>query len=228
LVKLFTRNYYSIKVLKTSQGDDSIMDNLFWQGLVLGFSIAAPVGPIGILCIQRTLNKGQLYGLVSGLGAATADAVYGSMAAFGLTAVTGCLMTQAEWLRLGGSIFLCYLGVKIFLTRAADFSQTAPTGGKLSAYTSTFLLTLANPMTILAFVAIFAGLGLVETTPGYASGGLLVLGVFTGSALWWLLLSSGANFFRPKLDARRLTWINKGAGVTIIGFGLLILIEGIL
>jgi threonine/homoserine/homoserine lactone efflux protein len=203
------------------------MDNLFWRGLVLGFLIAAPVGPIGILCIQRTLNRGQLHGFVSGLGAASADAVYGSMAALGLTTITGNLIAQFQWLHVGGTIFLFYLGIKIFLTRVTQVSQVASTGGKLSAYTSTFLLTLANPMTILAFAAIFAGLGLVGTAPNYTSAGLLVLGVFTGSALWWLLLSSGANFFRPKLDARRLTWINKGAGVIIIAFGLLILFEGI-
>lgn len=199
------------------------MDNLFFRGLALGFSIAAPVGPIGILCIQRSLNNGQLNGFISGLGAATADAVYGSMAAFGLTAITGYLIAQTEWLRIVGAIFLCYLGLKTFLTRSATFSQTISTSGWSSAYASTFVLTLTNPMTILSFVAIFAGLGLGEITQSYASAGLLVLGVFTGSALWWLLLSSGATLFRHKLDARRLTWINKGAGVIIGVFGLLIL-----
>jgi len=203
------------------------MDNLFLQGLILGFSIAAPVGPVGILCIQRTLHKGQLYGFVSGLGAATADAVYSSLAAFGLTAVTGYLIAQAEWLRLTGAIFLCYLGVKTFLTRSAGLAQFTPTGGWPSAYASTFLLTLTNPLTILAFAAIFAGLGLAETTRDYASAGFLVGGVFTGSALWWLLLSSGTTLFRHKLDGQRLTWINRGAGVTIIGFGLFILGNGL-
>jgi threonine/homoserine/homoserine lactone efflux protein len=209
--------------LKTSQGERLIMDSLFFRGLALGFSIAAPVGPIGILCIQRTLNNGQLYGFVSGLGAATADAVYGSMAAFGLTALTGYLVDQTEWLRFGGAIFLCYLGFKTFLTRSTVFSQTTPKGGWTTAYAATFALTLTNPMTILAFTAIFAGLGLAETTPSYASIGGLVLGVFTGSAFWWLLLSSGAALLRHKLDVRHLTWINKGAGVIIVAFGLLIL-----
>lgn len=204
------------------------MDGLFSRGLVLGFSIAAPVGPIGILCIQRTLNRGQLHGFVSGLGAATADAVYGSIAAFGLTAVTRYLVEQTEWLRFVGAIFLCYLGIKTFLTRSAVFFQITPTGGWLSAYASTFVLTLTNPMTILAFAAIFAGLGLAETTQNYASAGLLVAGVFTGSALWWLFLSSGATLFRHKFDARRLTWINKGAGVIIVVFGLLILRDGLI
>jgi len=202
------------------------MDNLFLQGLILGFSIAAPVGPMGILCIQRTLHKGQLYGFVSGLGAATADAVYGSLAAFGLTALTGYLIAQAQWLRLGGAVFLCYLGIKTFLTRSAGFAQLAPTGGWPSAYGSTFLLTLTNPLTILAFAAIFAGLGLTETAQSYAAAGLLVGGVFTGSALWWLLLSSGTTLFRHKLDGPRLAWINKGAGVILIVFGLLILTLG--
>jgi len=204
------------------------MDDYFFRGLALGFSIAAPVGPIGILCIQRTLNQGQLHGFVSGLGAATADAVYGSMAAFGLTAVTGYLVAQSDWLRIAGTVFLSYLGVKAFLTPSAAFSQVTPAGGWSSAYASTFVLTLTNPMTILAFAAIFAGLGLAETAQSYASAGLLVLGVFTGSALWWLLLSSGATLFRRKLDAQRLTWINRGAGVVIVTFSLLILFDGLI
>jgi threonine/homoserine/homoserine lactone efflux protein len=203
------------------------MDNFFFRGLALGFSIAAPVGPIGILCIQRTLHKGQLYGFVSGLGAATADAVYGSIAAFGLTAITGCLVAQSGWLRIAGVIFLCYLGIKTFLTRSAGLAPVTPTRGWPTAYASTFLLTLTNPMTILTFVAIFAGLGMAETNQGYASAGLLVGGVFTGSALWWLLLSSGATLFRHKLDDRHLTWINKGAGVIIVGFSLFILGNGL-
>lgn len=202
------------------------MDDFFFRGLALGFSIAAPIGPIGILCIQRTLNKGQLQGFASGLGAATADAAYGSVAAFGLKAITGHLITQSEWLRITGAIFLGYLGVKIFLTRSAELSQVTPTGGWSLAYASTFVLTLTNPMTILAFAAIFAGLGLAETTQSYAAAGVLVLGVFTGSALWWLLLSSGATLFRHKFDAQRLTWINRGAGVIIIVLGLLILADG--
>ena len=204
------------------------MDSFFFRGLALGFSIAAPVGPIGVLCIQRTLTKGQPHGFISGLGAATADAVYGSLAAFGLTAITGYLIEQTEWLRVVGGIFLCYLGLKTILTRSAALSQVAPAGGCAAAYASTFMLTLTNPMTILAFAAIFAGIGLAETTQSYASAGLLVLGVFTGSALWWLLLSSGATLFRHKLDARRLTWINKGAGIIIVVFGLLILFDGLM
>jgi len=204
------------------------MDGFFCHGLALGFSIAAPVGPIGILCIQRTLNKSQLHGFVSGLGAATADAVYGSMAAFGLTAITSYLVTQSEWLHVAGAIFLCYLGVKTFLTRSAEISQVTPMGGWSSAYISTFILTLTNPMTILAFAAIFAGLGLAETTQNYASAGKLVGGVFTGSALWWLVLTSGATLFRHKLDAQRLTWINRGAGIIIVTFSLLMLCDGLI
>jgi len=201
------------------------MDDFFFCGLALGFSIAAPIGPIGILCIQRTLNKGQLQGFVSGLGAATADAAYASTVAFGLTAITGYLVAQADWLHIGGAIFLCYLGVKTFLTRSIELSQVTPTGGWSSAYVSTFVLTLTNPMTILAFAAIFAGVGLAETTQNYASASLLVLGVFTGSTLWWLVLTSGATLFRHKLDAQRLTWINRGTGIIIVTFSLLMLCD---
>ena len=198
-------------------------DELFMRGLILGFSIAAPVGPIGILCIQRTLRHSQVYGLVSGLGAATADAVYGSVAAFGLTLVTSLLIPQMNLLRFGGGMFLCYLGVKTFLATVSAYSGSISTESLTGAYLSTFVLTLTNPMTILSFAAIFAGLGLTEAERGYASASFLVLGVFTGSGLWWLLLSSSVGLFRDRVDAPALKWINRGAGVIIIGFGLVIL-----
>src|SRR5919201_2008869 len=161
----------------------------FLKGLVLGFSIAAPVGPIGVLCIRRSLAEGRVVGLVSGVGAATADALYGAVAAFGLTFVSALLVSQEFWLRVMGGAFLCYLGVKTFLTPPS--AQPASTGGTglAGAYTSTLFLTLTNPTTILSFAAIFAGLGVASSGGGYPSAGLLVLGVFAGSALWWLFLS---------------------------------------
>jgi threonine/homoserine/homoserine lactone efflux protein len=190
------------------------------RGLLIGFSIAAPVGPIGVLCIRRTLADGRVSGLVSGLGAATADAIYGSIAGFGLAFISNLLVSQQVWLRLIGGAFLCYLGIKTMLAKPSE--QAAGTRGKglLGMYGSTFLLTLTNPLTILFFVAIFAGLGLAGMGGQYASAGILVLGVFMGSALWWFLLSAGVGLFREKFNARGLQWVNWISGAIILGFGL--------
>ena len=199
----------------------------FLRGLLIGFSIAAPVGPIGVLCIRRTLADGRLAGLVSGLGAATADAFYGSLAGFGLTLVANFLVSQQAWLRLAGGIFLLYLGVKTFLSRpAGEAAQAVNPGsrGLWGAYLSTLLLTLTNPLTILSFAAIFAGLGLAETGGTPLSAGLLVLGVFCGSASWWLLLSAGVSLFRRRVTPTVLHWVNRIAGLVILGFGIVALV----
>jgi threonine/homoserine/homoserine lactone efflux protein len=195
------------------------------RGIILGFSIAAPVGPIGVLCIRRTLAYGRATGFVSGLGAATADMCYGAIAAFGLTAISSLLVSQSSWIRLIGGTFLCYLGIRTLLSKPA--AQAAATGvyGLAGAYTSTLLLTLTNPATILSFVAIFAGLGLASTTGGYGASALLVLGVFLGSALWWLLLSTIVGLLRTRLDLRALRWVNRLSGVILLGFGVFALLS---
>jgi threonine/homoserine/homoserine lactone efflux protein len=199
----------------------------FLRGLLIGFSIAAPVGPIGVLCIRRTLAEGRLTGLVSGLGAATADAFYGSLAGFGLTLVSSFLVEQSGWLRPAGGVFLLYLGLRTFLAKPAGESASLKASnhsGLWGAYLSTLLLTLTNPLTILSFTAIFAGLGLGETGGDPLSAGLLVLGVFCGSAAWWLLLSGGVSLLRTRLTPRSLIWINRVAGIIILGFGVAALV----
>ena len=195
---------------------------LLLKGIIIGFAIAAPVGPIGVLCIRRTLADGRLPGFVSGLGAATADAVYGAVAAFGLTLVTDFLMEGASWLRLIGGAFLLFLGIRTFFARPAEHAAPARNGGLVGAYASTFFLTLTNPTTILSFAAIFAGLG-VGSTNDALSAMLLVLGVFLGSALWWLVLSGTAGLFRAKLSAGGLRWVNRVSGTIIAAFGVLAL-----
>lgn len=190
------------------------------KGFVIGFSIAAPVGPIGVLCIRRTLSDGRLTGLVSGMGAATADALYGSVAGFGLTLVSAFLLDQRFWIRLVGGAFLCYLGVKTFLSMPASQAAQVRGGGLLSAYISTLFLTLTNPLTILSFAAIFAGLGLGAGVGNYASAGVLIAGVFLGSATWWLLLSGGVSLLRRQFDQRAMRWVNRFSGLIILGFGL--------
>jgi threonine/homoserine/homoserine lactone efflux protein len=197
----------------------------FLRGLVVGFSIAAPVGPIGVLCIRRTLAEGRAVGFASGLGAATADSLFGCVAALGLTVVSNILLGFRSWLSLGGGLFLCYLGVRTLLAQPAnDGGSTARQGrGVPAAYGSTLLLTLANPMTIISYLGILAGVGSGGATPGYGAALTLVLGVFTGSAFWWLLLSSGVALLGKKTAPAALTWVNRIAGAVILGFGVLAL-----
>jgi threonine/homoserine/homoserine lactone efflux protein len=190
------------------------------KGFVLGFSIAAPVGPIGLLCIRRSLADGRVVGLLTGLGAATADAVYGGIAAFGLTAVSGMLVAYRTWLGLLGGVFLCYLGVRTMVSSApAESRDSAQTSGLASACASTFVLTLTNPMTILSFVAVFAGIGLVSGS-GSGSAAMLVAGVFAGSAAWWLLLSTGTSMLRTAIGPRVMTIVNQVSGTLIVAFGI--------
>ncbi|MCJ7455882.1 LysE family translocator [Candidatus Bathyarchaeota archaeon] len=202
------------------------MDTAFLvKGLVIGFSIAAPVGPIGMLCIRRTLGDGRVAGLLSGLGAATADAIYGCIAGFGVVFVSTILLTQQVWLRLVGGVFLCYLGARTFLASPEErISATNPLG-LAGIYLSTFFLTLTNPMTIISFAAIFAALGVGNTSGSYISAVTLVVGVFVGSALWWLILSSIVSLFRSKLKPGWLKWVNRLSGLVILGFGVLAILS---
>lgn len=202
------------------------MDIIFlFKGLVIGFSIAAPVGPIGVLCIHRTLAKGRAFGFVSGLGAATADAIYGYIAGFGLAFISSFLISQQIWFRLIGGVFLFYLGFKTFVSKPTDKAASIKGNGLIGSYVSTFFLTLTNPMTILSFMAIFAGLGVANANDNYLSAAVLVLGVFTGSVLWWFILSSGASMLRAKINLQTLQWLNKVSGIIIMGFGLLALLS---
>jgi len=199
--------------------------SLFFRGLVIGFSIAAPVGPIGVLCIRRTLADGRAAGLVSGLGAATADAFYGCVAGFGLTFISSFLVGQKMWLSLFGGLFLLYLGIKTLLSRPAEKEADLKQRGLLGSYVSTLVLTLTNPMTILSFVAIFAGLGLANTSGGYDSALILVFGVFLGSAAWWLFLAGGVGLFRERFNTQGLLWVNRISGLIITVFGILALMN---
>jgi len=193
--------------------------SFFFKGIIIGFSIAAPVGPIGVLCIRRSVTDGRQIGLATGLGAATADAIYGCVAGFGLTAISNFLVAQRFWLGLLGGLFLCYLGICTFFARPAEDPADLRKGGLLSSYLSTFLLTLTNPMTILSFVAIFAGLGL-GTSPDYFNASVLVAGVFVGSALWWVALSSGVAVFGRRLRTNWMYGLNRLSGTVIFAFGV--------
>jgi len=198
---------------------------VYLRGLIIGISIAAPVGPIGVLCIRRTLAEGRLSGFVSGLGAATADAIYGVIAGFGLTFISGFLVAQQNWLSLFGGIFLCYLGIRTMVSLPSEEAAQSESNGLLRNYLSILLLTLTNPMTILSFAAIFAGLGLADSGGDYIAASILVLGVFTGSGLWWLLLSFGVSLFRERVTSQWMVWINRISGLIVLGFGIIALVS---
>lgn len=193
--------------------------SLFAKGIILGFAIAAPVGPIGVLCIRKTLQYGRWSGLYSGLGAAVADMIYGIITISGYALLSNFLLTHQFWLRLIGGIFLLYIGHQTFYAKPQEKSI-----GNISHVTlvkdflSTMLLTLTNPMTIFSYLAIFAGLGIASSS--LESKAWLIVGVFLGSALWWILLSEGVTLFRQRISRRIMTWVNRIAGLIILGFGL--------
>ena len=192
---------------------------IFLKGICIGFALAVPIGPIGIMCIRKTITEGRIRGLVIGLGAATADLIYGLIAAFGLTVISSALDSQRILIRLVGGILFLFLGLKAFRTRPVKTNYSIDKRGFLKIYFSTIFLTLTNPMTIFAYIAVFAALGLGRGL-NYFSTSALVAGVFTGSFLWFLSLNSGVILFRKKLDLGGIRWVNKIAGILIIISGI--------
>lgn len=203
------------------------MDTVFFlKGLIIGFVIAAPVGPIGVLCARRTLMHGRRAGFFSGMGAATADAIYGFIAAFGLTFISAFLVDHEFTLRLVGGGLLLYLGAKAFLARPVKKTDLPRSARHYAGmYTSTFFLTLTNPMTILSFAAVFAGFGLAGTKGSILSAGVVILGVFLGSAVWWLFLVGLFSLYRRRFQAHQLVWVNRIAGTIITASGILALLS---
>jgi threonine/homoserine/homoserine lactone efflux protein len=188
-------------------------------------SVAAPVGPIGVLTIRRTLAHGRLAGLITGLGVATADAFYSTIAAFGLTLLADFLISIQMPIRLVGGLFLLYLGIKTLMSTPADHAAQAEGRNLVGMYTSALALTATNPMTILAFAGIFVGSGLM-LDGGAASpveSVLIVIGVFCGSLLWWLFLSGGVSLARERFTPAMMRWVNRISGGFIIAFALVTL-----
>ncbi|MBX3710160.1 MAG: LysE family transporter [Gammaproteobacteria bacterium] len=194
---------------------------LFIKGLIIGFAIAAPVGPIGVLCIQRSLHDGFKIGLMTGLGAALADGTYGLIAGFGLTTLSSLLIGHQFWIRSLGGLFLLYLGIKLFLSPPREKSAGNSDRSPWHALGTTYLLTITNPATILSFVAIFAGFGLSQTSSDYVHAIVLVLGITLGSAIWWMLLSGGVAFIlHHRLSPTVMKNINRVSGIIILIFGI--------
>jgi len=197
-----------------------------YKGLILGFSVAAPVGPIGVLCINRTINKNFAAGFVSGLGAATADLLYGLVAGLGLTVISTFLIDQKLWIQIIGLIFLIYIGIKTIIKKDNELEFKSLTDkGLLKDYFSTLALTITNPMTILFFIAVFAGLGLSNTINGFYPVIQLIAGVFIGSSIWWLILSGITAKLKTRISKKILKKIDLLSGILILFFGLLILMN---
>lgn len=190
----------------------------FLKGLLLGFSVAAPVGPIGLLCVRRSLQDGAAHGFATGLGAAIADTIYGLIAALGLTFISSLLIENAESIRIFGGLLLFFFGLKIFFTKPIaqniEFKRKSIKG----AFLSSFLLTATNPLTILFFTVAMTSLGLGSTAKSGHLAFALVFGVFLGSALWWAFLSLLAARLQTKMNTKSMTWLNRISGLILILF----------
>lgn len=192
---------------------------LFGKSLLLGLAVAAPLGPIGALCINRTLERGFAAGVAGGLGTALADAIYASLAAIGFSAFSAALAMIDAPLRLVGGLFMLWLGWKSMAPKPVRAAAQIGTRDLLGTIAATFLLTITNPMTILSFAAIFAGLGLADA-PGAINAALVVIGVFSGSLLWWCILSGGVALVRQRLPESFALQVSRASGFILIGFGL--------
>jgi threonine/homoserine/homoserine lactone efflux protein len=191
--------------------------SLLARAIVLGFTVAAAVGPISLLTIRRTLAHGRAYGLASGLGVALADGTYAAIAAFGLTAITSVLVGARTILGLVGGAVIVYLGLRTMTSRPTEAAADADRPGLPAATASIYGLTMTNPMTILAFAALFGALGLSQQGLGVAT--LLTVGVFLGSALWWLVLVAIVTWLRTRVTLTALTWVNRLSGLVLLVFG---------
>ncbi len=196
-----------------------------WQGIIIGLSASIPLGPIGVLCIQRTLNKGKISGFISGLGAAAADGFYAIVAGFSISVIIDSLTEYQLYLRIIGGLVLLVMGYKLLAANPGVQLRKQlqkKSKGLFGDFISIFALTVSNPITIFVFAAVFAGFGIVDKESQFSSVITLIIGVLTGSIIWWFTLSSIVSIFRNKFKLRRMLIINRVAGVLVILFGLFI------
>jgi threonine/homoserine/homoserine lactone efflux protein len=196
------------------------------RGLIIGFTIAAAVGPITLLVVRRTIDHGGTYGFASGLGVATADATYGAIAAFGLTAVTSLLVSNHTLLGLIGGAVIVGLGIRIALSRPTGPALDAERPGLAGAFASIYALTMTNPLTIVLYAGVFAGIGLVAGS-SFVDAAVLTLAVWAGSTLWWVLLCSIVAWLRGRVSAAALLWVNRVSGAALVLFGALAVISAL-
>jgi threonine/homoserine/homoserine lactone efflux protein len=192
----------------------------FIKGLILGFVICVPFGPIGLLCVRRTLMDGKVAGVASVLGASVVDALYCAIAGFGVSYVSNFLTNERTILRVAGGIILIAMGIKIFFTHPAEKTPEAAGHGLLASFGSSFFLMLTNPLAVLVFTATFSALGIGGWEDAFVSTGMLVIGVFVGSFLWGPIFVVGVHLFSPRLTPHQLQLANRIAGVILFGFGI--------
>jgi len=215
------------------------------KGLVVGFLVAAPVGPVAVMCIHRTIAQGRIAGYICGLGATCADTVFGAIAALGLGFIAGELMARQGWLRIGGGILLVGLGLRLALsrqlTRRAEAQEREEEEGEvqeappdapdsrqglddhIANFVSAFAVMITNPITLVSFAAVFATIDIAEIHDKTIWALALIAGVFLGGALWWTTLINLTSLFRHRIDERGILWVSRGAGVLILLFGILVL-----
>jgi threonine/homoserine/homoserine lactone efflux protein len=194
--------------------------SIFLKGLLAGLVLCVPMGPIGLLCVRRTLMDGRMAGLVSLLGASTADGIYCSIAGMGVTYVASSLRHKYIPITILGGLVLVALGLRLFFTRKEPEATQSTTKGFVDAYVSSFLLMLANPMLILFFTALMTALGVHGWRSDYLSTAILVAGVITGSALWAPILVTAVSLFRPQFGPHHVVILNRISGIIIVGFGI--------
>lgn len=190
------------------------------KGIIVGFALAAPVGPLGVLCIRRTLAYGSKRGLIVGLGAAVADILYGIIAAFGITLISDFIIKEQQWIRLVGGFFLIILGYYTLRAHPSVKKEINGGNGHVRAFFSTFIVALTNPITLFSFAAVFASIGLGEIKGDYIYGLFLVVGIFIGTMAWFSLLTTIVRFFREKINTNGMSLVNKIAGAILIIFGV--------
>lgn len=201
------------------------MLQLIFYGIPIGFVVAAPLGAVGVLCIQKTLHQGRLAGFLTGLGAAMADALFAAIAGLGLTMIADFLVREQIAIRLIGSLILLYVGVKILRTPAEHLREKANNRTLLQSISTAFILTSTNPMTFMAFTLIFATLGIIQEHFTWWMGGILIGAIFIGSTLWWLMLSTLTQLVRRRLREHWLHNLNRGAAIIILGLAISILVS---
>jgi threonine/homoserine/homoserine lactone efflux protein len=198
---------------------------LFVKGLVIGFVIAAPVGPINIMCVRRTIVHGRLAGIVSGFGAAVADTILGAIAIFGMAFLTDLLIGERFWLALGGAIFLVVLGVRSLLKPPPKLVSGRDPTSLLGDFTTSLVLTLSNPITILSFFGIFAAFGVHPDGQIGPDDWAALVGVFAGAMIWWLIVTGLAGMFHGRFTVSGLIWANRITGVVMLVFAAVVLVE---
>jgi threonine/homoserine/homoserine lactone efflux protein len=202
--------------------------DLILNGIIIGLSATIPLGPIGVLCIQKTINKGWLFGVISGAGAATADMFYAILAGFGLSFITDFLVEYQMYLRIAAGIVLLIMGYKIFFTNPAKQLRKQSQHkrkGLFGDFISIFLLTFSNPLTVFFFIGAFAAFGGIKGDSGYFPVFTLTTSVFIGAMIWWVFLTFLISLFRKRFKLRNLLWINRIAGILIVIFGILAIVS---